>query len=596
MHSPTTKLRLTPFALGLLVFGCNSASSNSSLGDDPVGTVESGNEETHESTGDTTYSEDDVVDITLSGAAIAVEDSGADQVSVSGNVATIVASGTYRVTGTLSDGQLLVNAPDGGLVQIILNGANITSLSGAPIFVQEAGKTILILADGTVNVLADQDGYVLADGEDEPNAPLFSKDDLSIYGGAEGTGTLTVYANYKDGIVSKDGLVIANARITVVSENDDGIRGKDYLVIRDSVIDIDADGDALRSTNDGDDALGYIEIDGGTYNLTAGADGIQAVTDVVIKRGDFRITTGGGAGAALGSSDSAKALKAGVYLVVSGGTFLIDAADDALHSNVALAVTGGDFALSTGDDALHAEAELTVQDGFVDIATCYEGLEAASITVAGGDVRIVSSDDALNVAAGEDSSGGTIAAQSLDIEGGYIYANASGDGLDSNGAIVMSGGTVIVDGPTAQNNGAIDYDRTFEMSGGFLVAAGSSGMAEAPSTSSGQASLKITYGTSSGGGGRPGGGSSGATMAAGTLIRIESSDGTELLTFAPKKAWQSVVFSAPSLTDGLTGKILTGGTATGESVDGLYSDATYSGGTERTSFTVSTVVNQVSFQ
>jgi hypothetical protein len=168
--------------------------------------------------------------------------------------------------------------------------------------------------------------------------------------------------------------------------------------------------------------------------------------------------------------------------------------------------------------------------------------------------------------------GGGVIDGYLHIHGGYIVVNSGGDGLDSNGSIDVTGGTIIVHGPTRNDNGALDCNGTFLMSGGFLVAVGSSGMAETPDESSTQEVLAATYG---------------ATQAAGTMLHVETVDGEEILTFVPKKAYQSFVICSPQLKTGTTYVVYSGGSSTGTVKDGLYVGGTYTAGTELGSITVS---------
>lgn len=139
----------------------------------------------------------------------------------------------------------------------------------------------------------------------------------------------------------------------------------------------------------------------------------------------------------------------------------------------------------------------------------------------------------------------------------------------------MTHGLVIVNGPTENMNGALDYMGDFTVTGGFLVAVGSAGMAQAPSASSTQYSVLVNFSS---------------MLSAGTLIRIENADGTDVLTFAPTKAFQSVTLSSPALQNGVTYNVLTGGKSTGAAIDGLYSGGSYSGGTQADSFTISSIV------
>ncbi|WP_315794006.1 carbohydrate-binding domain-containing protein [Paenibacillus sp. BIC5C1] len=327
---------------------------------------------------------------------------------------------------------------------------------------------------------------------------------------------------------------------------------------------------------------------------------------------------------------SAKALKAGVDLTINGGTYTIDSMDDSLHSNNNVTVNDGKFSIESGDDGIHADQALTINGGTIVIAKSYEGLEGAIITLNDGNVDVTASDDGVN-ASGEitatdedadaatstddstqaedttaafnnsvtetkgttsttdlsnqstnaDSNGrpqggapggmmGESASNSeLHINGGSLTVNAGGDGLDSNGSIYMTDGTVIVNGPTDNGNGALDYDGDFELSGGYLVAAGSSGMAQATSEASTQNTIAMTFPE---------------TQKAGTLVHVEDSEGNNILTFAPAKDYQTVVVSSADLKKDGSYVIYSGGSSTGKAVDGLYTDGTYSGGTKVVAF------------
>jgi hypothetical protein len=269
-------------------------------------------------------------------------------------------------------------------------------------------------------------------------------------------------------------------------------------------------------------------------------------------------------------------------------------AHDAIHSNGTLRIDGGTFVISTGDDAIHADSTLEVNGGEISITESYEGLESAVITINDGDIHIVSSDDGLNVASGVDGSGmqggpglgGRPGQDNLSysgdnylyINGGYVVIEAAGDGIDVNGAIEMTEGVVIVNGPTEQMNGALDYDAWFKISGGFLVAAGSSGMAMAPGESSTQCSVLLYFDS---------------TLRSGTLVHIQTGDGDDILTFSPTKEYQSLAFSSPELIDGSAYDVYLGGSSTGTYTDGLYQDGTYTPGTGYTSFTISGIQTRI---
>lgn len=573
----------------------------------------------------TAWTADQSTDIALAGTGAAIEGDGAE--SKDGSV-TITAAGTYMLSGKLSDGQIVINNQDDETVRLVLNGVDISNSDSAAIYIKEAGKVIITLQEGTENSISDGATYVYEDSAtDEPSAAIFSKADLTI----NGTGKLSVSANYNDGITSKDDLKIMNGMIEIKAA-DDGVVGKDLVAIQDGQLSITAEGDGVKSTNDTETDKGFIAIAAGIFDIKAGNDGIQAETTLVIDGGTYTLVTGGGSangevktgqqGQGMGmrggrnadskasSSTSAstsaesstsvtttstttesetastKGLKAGGDICVNSGTFKIDSADDAVHSNNNIAIAGGDFSIQTGDDGIHADALVAISDGIIDITKSYEGIEGASITISGGESHVVASDDGVNVAGGNDEAtvgGGSqeqdqfsdVGANLLAISGGMLTVNAGGDGLDANGSIAMSGGTVIVNGPTNSGNGSLDFDGSFEQSGGTLIAAGSSGMTQAPSDTSSQHSISMTFSQS---------------QPAGTVVHLEDSEGNTIVTFAPSKDYQSVVISSPDLKNGGSYTLYSGGTSTASNVNGLYMDGEYTGGTKVVTFEISSTV------
>ncbi len=517
-----------------------------------------------------------VTRITLNDASITVDGEGA---TADGAIVTINAGGTYSISGTLNDGQIIVDSSDTKPVIIILNGVSVTCTSSAPFFVSNAEEVIVELAENTENYFVDTNNYVFEDGEDEPDAPVFSKDDLTI----RGSGLLDVDANYKDAIKSKDGLIIENG-VFVVNSVDDGIQGKDYLSIQGGTFTVNADGDGLKSTEDEDANLGYITISGGSFTIVSGNDCIQAETDVNITGGAFNLTAGGGSNATIGDNDSAKGIKAVVEINIGAGDFTINTADDAVHSDQDIVITGGDFSIATGDDGVHSDSAITIDGGTFAITKCYEGLEGAVITINDGNFHITASDDGVNVAGGADSSGGGMWPDTsnnfLYINGGYIVVDADGDGIDVNGSFYMSGGTLLVNGPEENGNGALDYDTKFVLTGGYLIAAGSSGMAQAP-TYQDTTQYSVLYRNRF------------EDRAAGTLIHVQNSSGNEVFTFAPSKRYEAVCFSMPALSPGTSYDLYFGGSSTGTATDGLYEGGTYTPGTKYRTFTINNIVTNI---
>ena len=523
---------------------------------------------------DDTETTDAAATITMIGDSIIIDGSGA---TADGSVITISSAGTYWLTGDLNDGMVKVDTEDEETVTLVLDGVDIACSYQSPLQVLSAEKTVIVLADGSENLIADSENYTFDDpDEDEPNAAVYSKDDLVL----NGDGNLTVVASYNDGIAGKDGLIIDCGGTVTIDAVDDGIRGKDYLTIENGTFMITADGDGLKSDNDEDDGAGTISIAGGTLDITAGGDAIQAASDVLIEGGIFSLSTGGGSSHTVDDSNSsAKGIKASASVVITSGNFTISSADDCIHANGTIDIVNGTFLLSSGDDGIHADTEIEIDDADMQITQSYEGIESARITINGGNFIIVASDDGLNVAGGNDGSsiGGRPGQGNFDssdgdalyINGGYFAITSAGDGMDINGSIEMTGGTVLIHGPTSSADGAIDYDRSFTISGGFLAAAGSSGMAMGPSGGSSQSYARLTF----------------STRQADTLVHIESTSGESLLTFAPSTAYQSLVFSSTDLNAGQTYNLYFGGVSTGVEDNGLYTGGTYSGGTLSGSFT-----------
>lgn len=530
-----------------------------------------------------------VVQITLNGTSISVVPSVAD---VSGSKVTIKSAGTYNITGSLTDGQIIVETEDEENVNLIFDGIDIKSSSSAPVFVKNAKKVVICLKEDTKNYLSDGASYSTTD---EPNAALFSNAFLTFFGG----GSLNVTGNYNDGISTDDGMIIKSGTISVTSA-DDGIRGKDYLVIRHGNIIINAKGDGLTSDNEGDASLGYITIDSAIVNITSSGDGISAQSNLIIGDGSFTITTGGGAATTLTTTPtgggpggggrtsggysgtiSAKALKSLASLVIEKGKFTINSADDAIHSNNSVKINNGTFSIASGDDAIHADVSIEINDGTINITKCYEGIESASIIFNGGNMSLVSTDDGFNATKG--SATEINDGSSLNINDGTIVVNSSkGDGLDSNGNVNLTGGTVVVHGPQSAPEVGFDINGTFNVSGGFLIAAGpnSGNMIEVPASSSAQYCVKATMSS---------------TLSSSTLFNIQDASGNNLVTYKPVRSVYYVVFSSSDLKNGSTYSIYTGGTSTGTNTNGIYYNDTYSGGTLKKTFTVSNKITSVSF-
>ena len=512
--------------------------------------------------GTDTNTNDDSIAQQLYDADVAAPDlTNATEITLSGaDDVTITDGGVYVLTGTLTDGRVLVNAPCAD-VTLVLRDADITCTDSSALYIYKAASVLVYLPDGTASTLTDGSSYDYSDSvssaiDEEPNACLYAKSDLIIAGG----GTLTVTGNAGNGITGKDTLKIEDTAVSVMAANH-GINGKDCLVLKQTDVTVTSSGDALRATNDSDTALGCILIGASALMLTAGEDGIQAETTLTLFDTACTVTSGGGSGTALSGDVSAKGIKAGTDITVRSGSCTLDCADDAVHANGNVTVSGGTFTVTTGDDGVHADNAVTITDGTIDISKCYEGIEGQTIDISGGTIDIVSSDDGLNAAGGADQSGfggrgpdsfGGSSDCSITISGGAIRIDASGDGIDSNGALTVSGGEIYVSGPTSDGDSALDYDGSATITGGTVIAAGYSGMAQNFGTDSTQGSILLTSRSTST-----------------ETIRVTDASGSVLTEFTPAKAYNCVIVSTPALKQGSTYTVTMGGESTDVTLESL---------------------------
>ena len=386
--------------------------------------------------------------------------------------------GTYRVRGTLTDGQILVDCEDfHGGVYILLDGADVSCSSGPAVYVKQSEKTVLHLAEGSVNRLQDGAGYTLTEKQEvSTGGAVYCDDDLYI----EGDGTLTVIGNNADGIRSKDGLTISAGTVTVTAA-DDGVQGSDYVDIQGGVLSVTATGDGIASTK------GDITLAGGNVTVAAAGDGVASAADVYLQGGSLSVTTYGGAEyyedmALLGLS--AKGVK-GMNVTVSGGIYVMNTADDAMHGDETLTVSGGELYVRSGDDAISAGQALAVEGGRVVIETSYEGLEAATVAIWDGLVSIWAENDGVDAIGGFTMTGGAMtieAPQCVSTDGvfalqsGVLYlASMDQDTALKFGEGAVTGGTLIATGSGAtgefQSGGVLDASMLFSLPG--ELAAGS---------------------------------------------------------------------------------------------------------------------------
>ncbi len=446
-----------------------------------------------------TYDESAAIAIQLSGDSAACD---SDAVTIEGSRITIGAEGVYVLSGTLADGQIVVNAGETDKVQLVLAGADITSSTSAAIYALEADKVFVTLAEGTENTLTNGGAYVAID-DNNIDAVIFAKTDLTL----NGSGSLTINAQAGHGVVSKDDLVITGGSYTITAASH-GLSGKDSIAIADGAFSITSGKDGIHAENTDDLSLGTLYITNGSYTITAQGDAVSAQGALQIDGGTFDLYTGeGSASVDMTTSDvsqmggsrggmnaqtevtatateedtvSQKGIKGESTYIINGGVFTIDSADDCLHAGGAMTLAAGEFTLSSGDDAVHCDDALTIQSGAFTIPYCYEGIEGLSITIEDGTFDITSSDDGLNAAGGTDSSGfggfggqpqDTFTADSdsfITINGGTFTIVSSGDCIDSNGALTINGGTLDLT-CNGSGNTTMDCDGTYANNGGNIT-------------------------------------------------------------------------------------------------------------------------------
>ncbi len=526
------------------------------------------------------YDASECISIRLNGNTASADD---ESVLISGSTITITKDAPHIITGNLTDGMIIIDAPDSAKLQIVLNGVNITSSASAALYVLEADKVFVTLAENSENILTNGGAFTAID-ENNIDATVFSKQDITF----NGKGSLTVNSPAGHGIVGKDDLVITEGSYTINSASH-AIEANDSVRITGNTeITADAGKDGIHSENADDASLGFVYISNGTINIESEGDGITAGSYMQIEGGEINVLAGGGNAngtqsssdnygdfmgggmrpgkpgmrpssvSATSSSDtsatSMKGLKSESSMLISSGELTIDSADDALHSNASLTINGGKLEIASGDDAVHAEETLTITACEMNISTSYEGLEALHVKVKGGNIKLVANDDGINAAGGNDSSGtdggrdgmfgghggpgGGMFANSngsIVISGGNLYINSSGDGLDANGTLEITGGYTVVVGPTYGDTATLDYDVSGIISGGTFIGTGAANMAQSFSQSS-QGVIALNVGNQS----------------ANTPIVLQSAAGDTLISHSPELSYQIVILSCPEMTSGET--------------------------------------------
>ena len=443
---------------------------------------------------------------------------------------------------------------------IYLNNTNLSSTDKKPITIEKKDDNdpdfhvTIVVVDGTTNTITttadDKDGI----GTD------FSLDVI-------GSGRLDISAT-DDGISAKERLYVRDATINITASGGHALKGDSVVISNATITTTTGEKDGVHAESDYDGMekaptfdinKGYVVIENSKLNLTttSSGDGIQADTFVSIDGGEYTIKTNGGAPTTVTENSknnaNGKGIKVGAIdytlsnseveydldsnnyvLKIASGTFNINSNDDALHSDGKLFISGGTFNIASGDDGVHADELLQITGGNIDITKSYEGLEGAKVEIGGDDtvIKLVASDDGINAADGTSNYWGANPNCHLIIAGGSVTVNASGDGLDSNGTMLISGGVVNIHGPTSSGDGALDSDGTMLINGGTVFSVGSSGMVQTPSENSEQNIVAYT---------------ATSNITAGTKLSLRNSAGTELATLTTQKVSRSVIISHASL-------------------------------------------------
>ena len=553
---------------------------------------------------DTHYSEQDLSWDTSSETAIDLSNPTAtDGVTVEDGTLTITKAGTYKLSGEYQ-GQIKVETADSDAVRLVLDNANITNSSGAALNVVNADEVILYSASGTTNTISDGADYT-ATGEDDPDAVVYSKADLTI----AGEGTLKVNGNHEDGIHTSDGLVIASGTLEVNAANT-GIKGKDYVDILGGTINVTAQQDGIKSTNDTDEGQGWTRLSNGTVTVNAGDDGFKASRVVEISGGSLTV------------EQSDEGIEA-QYINVSGGDVNVTSADDGMNASLKTSDSEStDSSANTSDTANQQQnnqqqgsipggqqsgtsnqqqqgtGQPPAMSGTSQDGTSQNGASGTAQqqnntqnqgnqnmgqppAMPGGNAQDGKSQNGTTGTGqqgmGQPPQGGMpgggggtfeVIDAAINVSGGHITVNAEGDGIDSNGVTTLSGGTLIVNGPSQGGNAALDTNGDLLLNGATVLSGSTADMFEAPSTDSTSGYLKLTN-------------SSGFEQ--GSTVQVADSSGKVVANYKVTKSnVQLVLVSSSSIVKGQSYTAYTTTSAVDSNATSLAS-----GATELGSFTAS---------
>ena len=449
-----------------------------------------------------TYDESEAVKITLSGKTATCDSS---NVHIEDGVVTIKAAGVYVLSGTLTDGTVVVDAGDDDKVQLVFDGVSITAADYAAIYAKNADKVFVTLTEGTENTLTVSGDYVQTD-DNNVDAVIFAKCDLTL----GGSGSLTVKDTTGHGIVSKDDLVVTSGTYTIDSQ-DHCLNGKNSVRIADGTFTITCDEDGIHAGND-DQQDGYIYIEGGDIDISVGDDAMHAEGLLIITGGDIDI------------SKSYEGIE-GYKILVTGGDIDVVANDDGFNAARPDSNGQSDGTQSTENDQRQTDSSQRRTNG--------TETNRPELPEKGDRPGDSGTPGGPGMGAGMDADYDAY----ILITGGTININADGDGIDSNGYLGIAGGSVYVLGPSNNGNGALDYGIYATITGGEMVAVGGSGMEQGFGDESTQCSALVNFDE---------------WIDAGETITLTDSNGNKLLTYKADKKFDSVLISTSDMKQGET--------------------------------------------